>query len=237
MAINLRKPRIYIIGGIVIILLVGAGLSYYLHTKNHQTQYLYSYKNSQLISGKISGEGVSNGVSFKRPPEFAILEPTKSLTIANFAQDINRNGKDITIGGEAVVSSPAPSGYGLLINSYFRQAPTSSNFQQVTEPIKDFILSESAYIFFFNDKNRHLTLTLDQPGQILLQQPVWLFGFTVIDSNLQGSTNSVSTIKGQVLVTVGKTNLYYLMVGTADYNWLPNISTWGTILRSIKIDQ
>lgn len=218
------------------ILIIG-GLAYWLHVKHKRTHYTYNYKASQLIDSKLSGGGTGNGASFKHPPEFSILEPTNSTTIANFAQDINKNGKDITIGGEAVVSTPAPSGYGLLINSYFRQAPTSSNYQQATKPIKDFIISESAYIFFFNDKNRQITLTLEQPGEILLQQPVWLFGFTVIDNNLQKNANNVLTIKGQILVTVGKSHLYYLMLGAADYNWLPNISIWGTILRSIKIDQ
>jgi len=241
-----NKPRrpsapILIAGFVILIALIAGGI-YFIHksiSKPAVTTYSYTYH--KLVTSTLAGTGVSHGLVFQRPVEFTAIAPEGRTDIASFAQTVNKKGVVNTVGGETAVASPAPANYNAIINYYFSLPDTSSGYKSATSSIRDFLQSqEMPYIFFSEDKNPKIDLNLGHPAQDFtsnLPGGVWIFSYTATDTNLKSDKQKISVVRGELIFAIGKSDYYYLLLGTDDYNWLPNQPILANILSGLKIDQ
>ncbi|MGA3150700.1 MAG: hypothetical protein ABSD10_03780 [Candidatus Saccharimonadales bacterium] len=238
----MRKPlTIKLALSVILALIIIGSLGSYLYVHNRNTSsYSHPYTYHKLINTSLTGNGASNGFVFDRPAEFTAIAPEGKPNIANFAQDISSKGISNTLGGEAAFTAVAPADYSSIIDKDFSLQTTSSDYRSAITPVHNFLMSEIPYIFFFDDKNAKLDLSLAKPYQIYtnnLNRDAWIFNFMATNTNLKNSKQKVSIIQGKLALVVGKTDYYYLLLGTTSSNWNVNSSTWESILLSLKIDQ
>ena len=240
-----KNPNLKMPISLLIIAVVIGGCGYYVLYKatlqSKPAAHPFSYMYRQLLDSSITGPADGNGISFKRPAEFTPINPGAAKTvIANFAQDVDNNGNTNTIGGQAVYANVAPTDYYSIMSRDLKLAASTSGYQNAILSIKNFLKSEIPYIFFYSDKNAKISLSVNRPTYVFRQNLIngaWVFDYAATDTNLVNNKQQISTIKGEVILTIGKTDFYYVLLGTVDYNWNANSFLWGTILSDLKIDQ
>ena len=221
------------------LLVAGALLLIYFLGKNHKNPYSYSYKSSQLVAVTLPGSGVGHGLYFKHPLNFTAINPIGAKDAATFAQDVTKNNTTVTIGGESAAIVPTSGDYLTVMAYYLGQTPGSAAYQKGISGLQAYINAELKYIFLYADKNPQLSLALSPPksvAEVGLPHGAWVFNYTAKAPSLQSEPAKVPTLKGELIFAVGKTDYYYVLLGTADYNWDSNSAAWKTVLSSLLID-
>ncbi|MEX2006761.1 MAG: hypothetical protein WD877_01095 [Candidatus Saccharimonadales bacterium] len=213
---------------ILVIFLIGASITVGIFRSNSKTPTEQTTE-AFLQLYRLTGSGVGNGATFKRPDGFSELKEWKGPDQVLLYQTENNESQRL-LGFIALSISnftePIPADGLKELNDIMTNSENSFHEDHIMQ-LEELITRNLGSTF---------DTTIDIPKKVTLtniKNHVWGSEF----SANYIATKTYAPIKGKVILAVGEKTYYYFMVGAVDYNWHANQEVWSRVINSLKIDQ
>jgi len=219
---------------VLLIIVIGVG-GYLLVTNNSGKNGSYSYKYKDLTSYSLPGAAKGAGISLQKPVELtASGSPTPKQTQATLTHTVSKNSQQpVTLAqiflATVNTGTKLQAGYKKNINTMITD-PKNVSHEAVVKPIKDYATQrlKTGMVTTFSEAQPFSTANI--------RTNAWLLTFTATPKDAKDKTTQPD-IKGEVIMAVGKTTFYYVMVYSLGNNWQSNQKVWLQVFNSLKLDQ
>ncbi len=221
-----NRQLLIFVAGLLVALLIGSAAYYsgwqHFHTNTQRFSKLYD----QTLPATLSG----TATVYKVPVGFDRSRQTVQIgsSAANYAF-LNKTKQPAKFSAIMAVYSQ-PSALATSSSYVDNLNKLISNHQG-----KDYqvVTSRTIEQFIKNNLPANYKIVLDQPVKFAsanINKNAWKFDFTATSPGHR-------TVKGSLIIAVGKQSFYYLMIASVNYNWNNNAKTFQQVVDSLKIDQ
>lgn len=228
-----QKPAVILLGAVLVIAVSVGGYFLIKNSFGNNGDYSYTYKD--LNAYAMSGNAKGNGISLQKPVELvAAGSPSPGQTQAYLNHTLNKDSQQaVTIAQIFLATVNAgtelQAGYKKNIDTAITD-PKSAGHEAVIKPIKDYVTQRL---------KTTLTTTFTEAKPLVttnIKQSAWYLTFTATPKDSKDRATQPD-ISGEVILGIGKTTFYYIMVDSLSGNWQSNQKVWDQVINSVKLDQ
>lgn len=236
-SVKFKKPsrKVSITVLVAVLVIVGAAGGYFL-VKNSSKDGNYSYKYKDLNSYSLSGDTKGNGITLQKPVELAAIGSSsagQTQGYLNHAVTKNSQQQAVTLAqiflATVNTGTELPDGYIKNIDTMISD-PKNVSHEVVVKPVKDFVTQrlKTTLATTFSEAKPLTTANI--------KSNAWYLTFTATPKNSKDKATQPD-LSGEVVMGIGKTTFYYVMVYSISSNWQSNQKVWDQVINSIKLDQ
>lgn len=236
MIFKFKKPSQKLVVTVLAAILVIAGVTggYFL-VKNSSGTGTYAFKYKALNSYTLSGDVKGGGITLQKPVELASSSsPAPKQTQAFLSHTITNNSKPAVTAAQIFLATVNTStviqdGYKKNIGTMMTD-PKNVSHDAVVKPVKDYATQrlKTSLVTTFSEAKALNT------GNI--KANAWYLTFTATPKDAKDKA-SQPDLSGEVIMGIGKSSFYYIMVYSLSNNWQSNQKAWDQVISSIKLDQ